>query len=46
MNFDLDTWYHLIINNRCMQVIKPTIRQALLQGDEESTLKDVRRCFE
>ena len=46
MNFNLDTQYCLIINNRLMQVIKPTIRQALLQGDKESTLKNGRRCFE
>ena len=37
---------YLIINNRLMHVIKPTIRQAPLQGDKESTLKNRRRCFE
>ena len=46
MSVDSDTQYHLIINNRHMWVIKPTIRQAPLQGDKESTLKNGRRCFE
>ena len=46
MNFYLDTCNPLIINNRHMQVIEPTIRQARLQGDKESTLKNGRRCFE
>ena len=36
MDFHLDTQY-LITNNRYMQLIEPTIRQALLQGDKEST---------
>ena len=40
MNFDLHKWCHLIINNRHMQVIKPTIGQTLLQGDKESKLKN------
>ena len=39
MNFDLDTWCGLIINNRLMQVIKPTIGQTPLQRDKESTLE-------
>ena len=46
MNFHLDTWYHLIINNRHMQVTEPTIGQASLQADKESTLKNGRRYFE
>ena len=46
MKFHLDTQYHLIINNRLMQVIKLTIRQVMLQADKEFTLKNGRRCFE
>ena len=45
INFDLNTWCHLIINNRHMQVIKPTIRQTLLQGDKESKLKNRKEMF-
>ena len=37
MNFHLDTWYSLITNNRHIELIKPTIRQAPLHGDKEST---------
>ena len=36
MDFHLDTWY-LITNNRYIQLIEPTIKQAPLQGDKEST---------
>ena len=46
MNFYLDTQYCLIVNNRHMQVIKPTIRQAPLQEDKESTLMNRSRYFE
>ena len=45
MNFHLDTQYHLIINNRHMQVIKLTIRQALLQGDKEWYIKERKEIF-
>ena len=37
MDFHLDTQYYLITNNRHMQLIEPTITQALLQGDKKST---------
>ena len=45
MNFDSNKWCHLIINNRHMQVTKPTIGQILLQGDEESKLKNRKEMF-
>ena len=45
MNFDLNTWSHLIVNNRHMHVIKTTIEQSPLQGDKESKLKNRKEIF-
>ena len=45
MNFDLNRQCHLIINNRHMQMIKPTIRQTPIQGDKESKLKNKKEMF-
>ena len=44
INFDLNTWCHLIINNRHMHV-KKTIEQSPLQGDKESKLKNRKEMF-